>query len=172
MHPVFFYLILLFTVIPVIEIYFLIQIGSVIGGFNTIAIIFFTGIIGAYFARSQGVMIWGKIQASLGKGELPAENLVHGLLIFAGGLLLITPGFVTDFFGFSLVLPQSRYFLFMILKKYLADRIKNVQFTQSNFHQGGFTYEKTSENPSKNAKSNATPNTNTIDVDGRDITDT
>ena len=81
-------LVLLFTIIPAIEIYLLINIGGALGGVNTILIVVITGIVGAGLAKSQGLAIINKIQKDIGAGQLPADQIIHGLLVFGGGLLL------------------------------------------------------------------------------------
>lgn len=118
-------LLLLFTVLPAIEVYLLIKIGSQIGGLNTLSIILVTGFVGAILAKSQGLSVLTKIQKQLAQGQLPATELGHGLLIFAGGLLLLTPGFLTDFFGFSMVIPITRHLIYFQLKNILQKSINN-----------------------------------------------
>ncbi len=119
-----------FTLLPAIEIYFLFKIGSVFGGLNTILFIIATGAIGAYMARIEGRLILNKISHELNKGQIPSNSIIGGLLIFAGGLLLLTPGFLTDFIGFSFVLPGTRHLLVVFFKGIFEKAIEsgNVQF--------------------------------------------
>ncbi len=117
----FFRLFLLFTIIPLIEIWVLIQVGQQIGAFDTIALIILSGIIGAFLARSQGFYIISKIQHELSQGQMPTESLTDGLIILVGAVLLITPGFVTDVMGFLLLVPQTRVFV----KKLVMSQFKN-----------------------------------------------
>lgn len=105
------FLALLFILIPAIEIYLLIEIGGFIGGFNTILVVVVTGIVGAALAKAQGLAVLNKVQTDLNGGKLPADQIVHGLLVFGGGLLLLTPGFLTDVLGFSMVAPGSRHLI-------------------------------------------------------------
>ena len=140
-------LFLLFTVVPALELYLLLEIGDAIGGFNTILLIIFTGIVGAALAKSQGLSILAKIQNQMNTGELPADQIIQGLMVFAGGLLLITPGIMTDVFGFSLVLPGTRHILMVFVKNALERAIKNgnVQFStfgasSGSGRAGGFHY--------------------------------
>jgi UPF0716 protein FxsA len=121
----FFRLFLLFTIIPLIEIWVLIQVGQRIGAFDTIALIVLSGIIGAWLARSQGFHIIAKIQHELSQGQMPTDSLTDGLIIFAGAILLITPGFVTDVMGFVLLVPQTRIFV----KKFVTSQFKNYGST-------------------------------------------
>ncbi len=118
-------LVLLFTVVPAIEIYLLFSIGAMIGGLNTLAVVIITGIVGAALAKSQGLSILQKIQTDLGRGALPANQIVHGLLVFGGGLLLLTPGFATDILGLSMVFPGTRHVIALWLEKYFKQAIKN-----------------------------------------------
>ena len=139
----FFILLLLFTVIPALEIYLLFSIGGQIGGMNTLLVVIVTGIVGASLARSQGMAILASIQTDLNKGALPANQLIHGLLVFGGGLLLLTPGFVTDILGLSMVFPGTRHILVLFLKTHFEKAIKtgNMQFGSfGSGAGGGFSY--------------------------------
>ena len=127
----FFRLFLLFTIIPLIEIWVLIQVGQRIGAFDTIALIVLSGIIGAFLARSQGFYIISKIQHELSQGQMPTESLTDGLIILTGAILLITPGFVTDIFGFVLLVPQTRVFV----KKFVTSQFKNY-ISRNNVYSG------------------------------------
>lgn len=111
------YLVLLFTLLPALELYVLIQIGSVIGASSTILIIITTGIIGAYLARLQGFLTIQKIQQSLQKGQIPSNELMDGLIILVGGIVLLTPGFITDFLGFVLLIPLTRNLIKLLVGK-------------------------------------------------------
>jgi UPF0716 protein FxsA len=103
-------LLILFIVVPIIELVLLIEIGRIIGTFYTIGLIFVTGIIGVFLAKTQGFLVLRNIQLSLARGEMPGQHLIDGLLIFAGGLVLLTPGLLTDLLGFSLLFPVTRGF--------------------------------------------------------------
>lgn len=129
-------LVSLFIFIPAIEIYFLFKIGGEIGTFNTFLVIVVTGFIGASLARSQGMIILSQIQNEMNRGELPAKNIIHGLMVFAGGLLLLTPGFFTDIFGFCLVIPGPRHFLFIWVQKLIGQAMKSGNFKFQTFSTG------------------------------------
>ena len=118
-------LFLLFTIVPLLELALLIELGGIIGVTNTIAIVIITGFIGAALARSQGFGILNRIQAEMAQGQLPGDSMVDGLLVFAGGLLLLTPGLLTDVLGFSLLIPASRSFLKTYLIRYFKSKIQN-----------------------------------------------
>ncbi len=116
-------LLLLFTLVPLIELALLIEIGQKIGLWNTIAIVVLTGFIGAALARSEGFGIISRIQNELASGQLPGDSLIDGALVLAGALLLLTPGLITDAFGFALLLPFSRAFVKIYLKKHFSRKI-------------------------------------------------
>jgi UPF0716 protein FxsA len=101
-------LFLLFTVLPLVELYLLIKIGGVIGGLNTLVLVLVTGITGAYLARLEGYRTMIRAQENLKAGVAPAEELVDGLLIFVAGVMLITPGILTDCAGLLILFPPSR----------------------------------------------------------------
>jgi len=119
-----FYLILVFTLIPIIELALLLEAGKYIGILNTIAVVLVTGFAGALLARSQGYAALVKIRRDLSRGILPSDELFNGVLILAGGLLLLTPGFLTDLTGFFLLIPFTRKIVKSILKKKLKGKIK------------------------------------------------
>jgi UPF0716 protein FxsA len=101
-------LFLLFTVVPLVELYLLIQIGTRIGALPTVAIVIGTGLAGAYLARQQGFAVWMRIQREMAGGRFPAQNLLDGLLLLVAGVVLITPGILTDILGFLLIFPVTR----------------------------------------------------------------
>ena len=120
----FFRLFLLFTLVPAIELYLIIKVGSIIGAFNTILIIIFTGVLGAYYARQQGFRVVSNIQWKMQQGTVPGDDLVNGAMLLVGGALLITPGFITDFAGFSLIFPPSREAIKVGVKRYLEKKVR------------------------------------------------
>ena len=101
----------IFIVVPIIEMWLLIEVGSVIGAFNTIALVFVTAILGAALLRQQGLDTLLRVNQRIEDGGLPAAEIIEGLLLAVGGALLLTPGFVTDFIGFVCLLPWSRRWL-------------------------------------------------------------
>ncbi|MEJ2048894.1 MAG: FxsA family protein [Calditrichota bacterium] len=104
----FFRLFLLFTIIPVIELYVIIKIGGMIGALNTILIILTTAVIGAYLAKQQGLLVIRNIRQAVQGGRVPGRELLHGLIVLLGGLMLLTPGFITDIIGISALIPPIR----------------------------------------------------------------
>lgn len=101
-------LIILFTVVPLVELALLIKLGNVIGLWPTIFIVIGTGVLGAALARSQGTQVISAIRAEVAQGRPPTESLINGLLVLVGGVVLLTPGLLTDLLGFSLLVPSTR----------------------------------------------------------------
>ena len=114
-------LFLAFTIIPIIEIYILIKIGSILGAFASISLVILTGILGAYLARLQGLNTFLNIQKSLSLGRLPSGELLDAVLILVAGILLLTPGFLTDSIGFILLIQTTRN----LIKFWLQSKFKN-----------------------------------------------
>ena len=103
-----FRLILVFTIVPLLELAILIYLGTIIGALYTILIVVVTGILGAVMTRYQGMVTLSKIRSNIENGIIPANELFDGALILAGGLLLLTPGIITDIIGFALLVPYTR----------------------------------------------------------------
>lgn len=101
-------LLALFTLLPLVELYLLIKIGGAIGALPTVLLVIGTGALGAWLARSQGFFVWQRIQREMNMGRFPADDMLDGLLIFLAGAVLITPGIITDVFGFLILVPFSR----------------------------------------------------------------
>lgn len=104
----FFWLLLLFFTVPLVEIYVLIEVGGIIGAWPTIALVVLTAVIGAALIRAQGLATIGRVQQELERGELPAVSIIEGALLLVAGALLLTPGFVTDTIGFLILVPPLR----------------------------------------------------------------
>ena len=118
-------LFLLFTLLPAFELWLLMQIGDVIGFAETIFLIIITGIVGASMAKREGLSVLMQIQQEAQRGSPPGDKLVEGLLILVGGVLLVTPGVMTDFFGFSLIFPITRKTLAPLIRKAALARAQN-----------------------------------------------
>ena len=119
------YLILLFTVVPVVELALLIQAGQHIGLFNTIAIVLFTGIAGAVLAKQQGLNVLVKIKDDVNQGKMPTETLFDGVIILCSGILLLTPGFTTDILGLLGLLPPTRSIMKVFIKRKLEKMVRD-----------------------------------------------
>jgi len=103
-------LFLAFTIIPFVELYLLIKAGGYLGALNTVFIVILTAFFGALLARFQGLHTMLRVRESLGNGEIPAEDMLDALLIFLAGIVLLTPGFLTDLAGLLILIPVTRQF--------------------------------------------------------------
>lgn len=101
-------LFLLFLLVPMVEIYFLIKVGNVIGAIPTIGLVVFTALLGALLLRFQGWLTLQRTRLTMAQGQLPAMEMLEGVVLLFAGALLLTPGFVTDAVGFVLLLPALR----------------------------------------------------------------
>ncbi|MFP4351190.1 MAG: FxsA family protein [Desulfococcaceae bacterium] len=125
-------LFLAFTLIPALEIFLFIEIGKTIGTLNTFMLVILSGFLGAYLARIQGMQTMLKVRSDLDQGILPAEELVDALIIFAAGIVLLTPGFFTDAFGLLLLFPPSRFHF----KRYIRKKFDQwIQDGSIRFHR-------------------------------------
>ena len=125
---------LVIILVPIIEIYLLIKIGSQIGAITTILFIFCTAIVGVYYAKYEGLNTLKSGFAQLSKNKNPAYEVISGAAIAFAALLLIIPGFVTDTLGFLLIFPVSRNFIFGTLKK----NFKTSKNEKKNYIDGEF----------------------------------
>ncbi|MFZ5988242.1 MAG: FxsA family protein [Bacillota bacterium] len=101
-------LVLLFTLVPILELYILFQVARYTNWLVTISLVIATGFAGAYLAKREGRSILGRISRDLSEGKLPGEELINGLCVLIGGALLLTPGILTDITGFTLIIPVTR----------------------------------------------------------------
>ncbi|MCG8684326.1 MAG: FxsA family protein [Desulfobacterales bacterium] len=129
-----FRLFLCFTLIPVIELYLLINLGSVIGGFNTVLLVILTGFAGAWLARMEGLNTMLKVQQNLNQGIMPAEELIDALIILIAGLVLITPGLLTDVAGLMLLWPFTRNKFKRFLRKKFDEMNAKGSINITRFH--------------------------------------
>lgn len=145
-------LVLLFLITPVVELALLIQIGDRIGFWPTIAIIVATGLAGSFLARREGFSVWQRFNRRLAEGGLPGEELVDGMIILVAGALLITPGVLTDVFGFIGLLPFTR----APVRRFLIKRLKRrVEDGSVHVRVGGFGIATPPDEPSSPASSTA-----------------
>jgi UPF0716 protein FxsA len=130
-------LILLIAIVPLAELFILIKIGSHIGGLNTILLVLMTAMLGVLLARLQGLRTLQQIHLNLSQGQIPAEELIDGVLILFGGILLITPGVLTDLFALVLLFPFTRtYFKRWLRRRF--DRMMASGNVRLGYHRGGF----------------------------------
>ena len=127
-------ILLLIILIPILEIYLLIKIGSQIGAIVTILMIFSTAIIGVYYAKYEGLNTLRSGFIQLNKNETPAYEVISGAAIAIAALLLIIPGFATDIFGFLIIFPITRKFLFSFFSK----KINKKEYSKNNFIDGEY----------------------------------
>jgi UPF0716 protein FxsA len=116
-------LVLLFIIVPIAEIFLLIQVGQAIGPWWTIAILIADSILGAVLLRTQGRAAWRRFGETLQAGRVPAREVIDGALVIAGGVLLLTPGFISDALGLLLLLPPTRAIVRAIVARRLAHRM-------------------------------------------------
>lgn len=110
----------LFLVVPLVEIYLLIQVGQVIGVWWTILLLVADSVLGSYLIKREGSRAWQALSLALQNYQMPARELADGALILVGGTLLLTPGFVTDIFGFFFVLPFTRPLARRVLARFVT----------------------------------------------------
>ena len=130
MNPI----LLTIILVPVVEIYLFIKIGSEIGAISTILLILSTAVIGVYYAKYEGLNTLKSGFTQISKNETPAYEVISGAAIAFAALLLIIPGFLTDTLGFLLILPLSRRFIF----NRLAKKFKSKETKKNNFIEGDF----------------------------------
>ena len=124
--------------VPIIEIYLFIKIGSYIGAFNTISLIFITAIIGIFYARYEGLNTLRSGFSQMVKNEVPAYEIVSGAAIAFAALLLIVPGFATDILGFLLIFPFTRKLIFgKLLKKFRKETKNRRPYIEGEFEDVG-----------------------------------
>ena len=101
-------LVVLFIVIPLVELFVILQVGGWIGVLPTIGLVLLTGVLGAALASSQGRAVWARFNAALAEGRMPGREIFDGAMVIFGGALLLTPGFITDIVGILLLIPATR----------------------------------------------------------------
>ena len=120
--------------IPIIEIYLFIKIGSQIGAFSTIFLVFFTAVVGVYYAKYEGINTLRSGMMQIIKNQIPAREFISGAAIAFGAVLLIIPGFATDLVGFFLIIPITRKLILgKFNKKFESKKMKNNDFIEGEF---------------------------------------
>ncbi len=122
---------LLFVIVPLLELALLIEVGQMVGFLPTMALVVFTGVTGAWLARLEGLRTLWKLREDLARGRLPGQAIMDGMSILVGGALLLTPGILTDFVGFSLLLPVTRRAIQRRVRQGLEQSLKDgaIQMT-------------------------------------------
>ncbi|RNC65846.1 MAG: FxsA family protein [Desulfuromonadales bacterium] len=126
-------LFLLFTIVPVIELYLLIKVGRVIGTLPTIALVLAISFTGAWLVRAQGFAILDRIRQELAEGRVPAASILDGALVLVGGVLLLTPGFFTDALGLLFLVPASRAIIKQFVGLWLQKKLASGQYVIKRF---------------------------------------
>jgi UPF0716 protein FxsA len=129
----------LFAILPILEITILLNVGEQIGGWNTVAIVMATAFIGAYLVRQQGLSTLLSAQQKMQTGTIPGQEMAEGLLLVISGVLLVTPGFITDIFGFLLCLPYTRPIIAKSLLKRMAVKVVQTNNQGAPFAQEQYT---------------------------------
>ena len=143
----------LFIIVPIIEITVLMQVSELIGAWPTIAIVIVSAWLGAKYVRQQGIATLQSVQAKMAQGQMPSGEIVTGLMLLVAGVLLITPGFVTDIFGLSLLIPSVRQALASSVQAHITTSQAGAFGASAHFHSAHFsqtngqTYENEVDNP-------------------------
>lgn len=112
-----------FLLVPIVEIYVIVQVGQVIGAWPTVALLLAESLLGSWLVRREGRRTWRALRDGLATGRMPSRELLDGGLVLIGGTLLLTPGFVTDVVGFALLLPLTRPIARRALQGWLTRRV-------------------------------------------------
>lgn len=134
-------LFLLFIAMPIVEIMVLMKVGSIFGALPTIALVILTAWAGAAMVRQQGLATFQSVQGKLSQGEIPSDEIIAALLLLVAGVMLLTPGFITDSFGLLLLWPVSRAKIVRMVQKHFVvaqsrrGQVFEGQFTSHSFHQ-------------------------------------
>lgn len=116
-------LLLIFTIIPLLELWLLIEIGKIWGATLTVLLVAATGFLGVWLLKLQGVFIMYRIQEEIAYGQVPGDSMLDGLFLLMGGALLLTPGILTDLVGFSFLIPLTRQLIKKIAAKFIQRSI-------------------------------------------------
>lgn len=131
----------LFIIVPIIEITVLMQVGALIGAWPTVAIVIVSAWLGAKYVRQQGLATLQSVQTKMAKGEMPSSEIVTGLMLLVAGVLLVTPGFVTDIFGLLLLVPTVRQALASSVQKHIKTSQGSTFGANVHFHSSASTQE-------------------------------
>ena len=149
------FLFVLFVVLPILEMWLLIEVGSLVGSLPTIGMVVFTAVVGAALLKQQGLETLTRAQQRLNSGQVPATEILEGLLLAVGGALLLTPGFITDTVGFvCLIGPLRKGLVAQLLKRGV---MQAASFQASSFQATGFKSDNTDFASGDGADSPAKP---------------
>lgn len=144
------FLFLVFIIVPLIEITVLINVGQIIGTWYTVGLVLLSAFIGVNMLRYQGFSTLARARMRMDTGELPANEMIEGIILAVGGALLVTPGFVTDFFGFCCLIPFTRQLIVLQLKKHFTVVASS---RQGGFYQSEMDMRGERSNPSNSRRS-------------------
>lgn len=122
MEPMVGVLVLLFLVVPLAELYVIIQIGQAFGALNTIGLLILISVVGAWLAKREGISVWRRFQRQIESGTVPGQEIADGVMILFASALLMSPGFLTDILAIALLLPPVRAVIRAVLMKQAAKR--------------------------------------------------
>ena len=120
----FLFLLLLFIILPIVELAVIIQVGQVIGVLNTIALLLLVSFVGSWLVKREGLAVWRRFRQAVDRGQVPGKEIADGVMVLLAGALLISPGFVTDVFGVLLLLPPVRAAVRGLLLRRAAVRVQ------------------------------------------------
>ena len=150
-------LFILFIIIPIIEITVIMQVGALLGLWPTVAIVILSAWLGAKYVRQQGLATLQSVQSKMAQGEMPSGEIVTGLMLLVAGVLLVTPGFVTDIFGLSLLIPAVRKSIAAKAQKHINVKAAahGSAFKQGQQGQQGRTFDHSDDTFSTSKRSNS-----------------
>ncbi|WP_337099605.1 FxsA family protein [Paenibacillus sp. YIM B09110] len=122
-----------FIVIPIIELWGILQVGDLIGGWTTFLVLILMGLVGSYMARAEGRKVWAEAQRQMQAGQIPGQTMLDGLCVLIGGLLLLMPGFFSDIVGITLLFPLTRPFYRAYMLGWIEKRMRNGNFKIGRF---------------------------------------
>ncbi|WP_442050493.1 FxsA family protein [Paenibacillus sp. 2TAB19] len=122
-----------FIVIPIIELWGILQVGDLIGGWTTFFVLILMGLVGSYMARAEGRKVWAEAQRQMQAGQIPGQTMLDGLCVLIGGLLLLMPGFFSDIVGITLLFPITRPFYRAYMLGWIEKRMRNGNFKIGRF---------------------------------------
>lgn len=114
----------IFIIVPLLELALLIEVGKYLGVWNTIALVLITAIAGAMMMQLEGIKVWSDLQQDLMSMRMPTDNIINGVLILIGGIVLLTPGIITDIIGITLLVPFTRSIYRKLLKKKFEHKVR------------------------------------------------
>jgi UPF0716 protein FxsA len=120
-------LVLLFLVVPILELYVIIQVGQEIGALNTIGLLVLVSVVGAWLAKREGVGVWRRLNQQVNAGRVPGAELLDAFLILLAGALLLTPGFLTDILAIVLLIPPTRALVRRALRRRFLDKVEVIR---------------------------------------------